>query len=125
MGLDAYLRVCTPDDATFHDNGLMTIQLRDVICESGNYYIFSNIPTLIEWRENRALHAAMYELYCRTVPVNIIPPHNFNVCFHLTDDDILELLNIPNLIEDWEYERFRDAIDLIHHGYVVYYTSDF
>ncbi len=125
MGLDAYLRVCTPNEATFHDNGIVTIQLRDVICESGNYYIFSNIPTLIEWRENRALQKAIYELYCRTVPECIIPPSSFNVCFHLTEDDIIELLNIPNLIEDWEYERFRDAIELIHRGFVVYYISDF
>lgn len=125
MGLDAELRFAKVTDVGIDDNGLVEVGTNDVICKSGNYYLFNFEPRIFYWREHRELHRAIYELYCRTVPENIIPPSKFTNRFHLTEEDIQELMSIPNLIDPDDLIYFEDALELASRGFVVYYISDF
>lgn len=125
MGLDSELRFAKATDVVIDDNGLIEIDRGDVICKSGNYYLFNLEPRIYYWREHRELHKAVYELYCRTAPEIIIPQSKFAVRFHLTAEDIQELMAIPNLIDPDDQVYFEDALELISRGFVVYYISDF
>lgn len=125
MGLDSELRFAKATDVLIDDNGLIKIDRGDIICRSGNYYLFNLEHRIHYWREHRDLHRAIYELYCRTVPETIIPPSKFTNRFHLTLEDIQELMAIPNLIDPDDLIYFEDALELIERGFVVYYISDF